>query len=112
MDPQRVQDPTAFRPERWRDGQVAAEMQRSGVFIPFGSGPRICPGRSLALLEIRVVLATLLRSFEMERVGRAEDVDELFGFTLMPTNLRVRLHRRGLAKSRGTDRGGGLSVGR
>lgn len=94
MDPARVDEPEAFRPARWRDGRLAAEMQRSGVFVPFGSGPRICPGRSLALLEIRVVLATLLRSFELERVGRAEDVGEEFDFTLTPTNLRVRLHRR------------------
>jgi cytochrome P450 len=94
MDPQRVEDPAAFRPSRWQGGHLAAEMQRTGVFVPFGSGPRICPGRSLALLEIRVVLATLLRSFELERVGRAEDVDESFGFTLTPANLQVRLHRR------------------
>lgn len=94
MDPARVPDPTVFRPARWRDGAFAAEMQRSGGFVPFGSGPRICPGRSLALLEIRVVLATLLRSFEFERVGRSEDVEELFGFTLTPKNLRVRLHLR------------------
>jgi cytochrome P450/nitrite reductase/ring-hydroxylating ferredoxin subunit len=97
MARQRVEDPEAFRPARWRDGHLAAEMQRSGVFVPFGSGPRICPGRSLALLEIRVVMATLLRSFEIERVGRSEDVDEVFGFTLQPRNLRVRLRRRAAA---------------
>lgn len=99
MDPARVDDPHAFRPARWRehDGRLATEMQRSGVFVPFGSGPRICPGRSLALLEIRVVLATLLRSFELERVGRREDVGEEFGFTLTPTKLRVRLRRRATA---------------
>jgi cytochrome P450 len=66
------------------------------VFVPFGSGPRICPGRSLALLEIRVVLATLVRSFELERVGQAQDVGEEFGFTLTPTGLRMRLRRRRL----------------
>jgi cytochrome P450/nitrite reductase/ring-hydroxylating ferredoxin subunit len=97
MDPMRVDEPEAFRPARWRDGRLAAEMMRSGVFIPFGSGPRICPGRSLALLELRVVLATLLRSFELERVGRSEDVHEDFDFTLTPTNLRARLHRRASA---------------
>lgn len=94
MDPKRIENPEVFRPNRWREGAIAAEMQRSGVFVPFGSGPRICPGRSLALLEIRVVLATLLRSFELERVGRSEDVEEVFGFTLTPTHLKVRLRRR------------------
>lgn len=96
-DPARADDPLAFRPARWKDGRLAAEMQRSGVFVPFGSGPRICPGRSLALLEIRVVLATLVRSFEIERVGRAADVGEAFDFTLTPTDLRMRLRRRAAA---------------
>lgn len=97
LDPARIEDPHAFRPSRWRDGHTAAQLQRSGVFVPFGSGPRICPGRSLALLEIRMVLATLLRSFEIQRVGRSQDVGEELGFTLSPTNLRVRLrHRSGV----------------
>ncbi|MCX4240751.1 cytochrome P450 [Paraliomyxa miuraensis] len=94
LDPARIDDPHAFRPERWRDGHTAAALQRAGVFVPFGSGPRICPGRSLALLEIRMVLATLLRNFELERVGRSQDVGEELGFTLSPTNLRARLRRR------------------
>ena len=103
MDPARVDDPMVFRPARWRDGRLATEMQRSGVFVPFGSGPRICPGRSLALLEIRVVLATLLRSFELERVGRPDEVGEEFGFTLTPTDLRVRLRRRRLDPTKRRD---------
>jgi len=94
VDPRRIDAPQEFRPERWADRKVVAQLQKSGVFTPFGSGPRICPGRSLALLEIRVVLATLYRNFTVERVGRAEDVSEVFGFTMNPHGLRVRLHAR------------------
>ena len=40
-------DPRAFRPERWLDPPIGAH--NAAAFPPFGSGPRICPGRSLAL---------------------------------------------------------------
>jgi cytochrome P450 len=63
--------------------------------MPFGSGPRICPGRSLALLECRVALATLFRSFAVERIGPASSVHEFFSFTMAPRGLRVRLTARG-----------------
>jgi cytochrome P450 len=86
-------DPTAFRPERWLEGPGPGKPHDAAASIPFGSGPRICPGRSLALLEMRVVLATIYRSFDPVRVGRADDVTERMAFTMMPENLRFRLRR-------------------
>ena len=62
--------------------------------MPFGSGPRLCPGRTLALLEMKLVLATLFRNFDVERDGRAGDVREHFSFTMSPVGLRVRLRPR------------------
>ncbi len=62
--------------------------------MPFGSGPRLCPGRTLALLELRVALATLSRSFTLERVGERAAVEERFAFTMYPRKLRVRLRHR------------------
>ncbi|MET9226672.1 cytochrome P450 [Lentzea sp. NPDC003310] len=37
-----------------------------GAFLPFGGGVRLCPGRDLALLEIRLIVATLLRHRRVE----------------------------------------------
>jgi cytochrome P450/nitrite reductase/ring-hydroxylating ferredoxin subunit len=84
--------PNEFMPDRWiHPGQGPHEPS---TLLPFGSGPRICPGRSLALVEMRVVLSMIYRNFDIERVGRASDVRELFTFTMMPVGLRVRLRRR------------------
>jgi cytochrome P450 len=85
-------DPLAFRPERWLED--AGGAHNASALIPFGSGPRMCPGRSLALLEMKTLLATLTKNFDLERVGASEDVSELFGFTMSPANLRVRLNAR------------------
>jgi cytochrome P450 len=48
----------------------------------------------LAVLEMRIALCALYRSFEVERVNTADDVRETFSFTMMPVGLRVRLRRR------------------
>jgi len=87
-------EPEAFRPERWLDERPPSEAHVSAASMPFGSGPRICPGRSLALMEMRIVLATLVRNFDVERVGDADGVREHFAFTMSPRGLRVRLRDR------------------
>jgi cytochrome P450/nitrite reductase/ring-hydroxylating ferredoxin subunit len=83
-----------FRPERWLADAEKPPAHDPSVHVPFGSGPRICPGRSLALVEMRVGLATLYRSFEVERVGQASEVEERMSFTMIPAGLRVRLRNR------------------
>jgi cytochrome P450/nitrite reductase/ring-hydroxylating ferredoxin subunit len=94
LDARHFGDPLAFRPERWIDPSATGGAHDASTHIPFGSGPRICPGRSLALLEMKVVLAMLFRDFDVERVGRSEDVTEIFAFTMAPVGMRVRLRRR------------------
>ena len=92
-----------FDPERW----LATREDREGcphdrrAFLPFGGGPRLCPGRSLALLEIRAVLAMLCRNFDLEPVGSGKEVREHLAFTMMPAGLRVRLRRRVLGRGMG-----------
>ena len=83
-----------FDPERWllpRERRPVPHDDRA--FIPFGAGPRLCPGRHLALLEIRMVLAMLFRNFEVELVP-GPPVEERLAFTMVPANLFVRLKRR------------------
>ncbi len=83
-----------FVPDRWLvpAGSRTCPHDRR-AFIPFGSGPRLCPGRSLALLEIRTVLAMLCRNFQLKPVHGGTEVGEHLVFTMMPSNLSVRLSR-------------------
>ncbi len=92
-DAKRFSEPAAFLPERWLD-EHAVEAHDPSAHIPFGSGPRICPGRTLALVEIRSVLGMLYRNFTVERVGAREAVSERYAFTMAPENLRIRLHEK------------------
>jgi cytochrome P450 len=92
MDANNFVDPLEFRPERWlgvRDGP-----HNVSAHTPFGSGPRLCPGRSLALIEMNALLSMLYKAFDVERVGDSQAVSERFGFTMSPAGLRVCLHPR------------------
>ena len=63
-------DARRFRPERWlgaEGGHGAASANR--IAMPFGAGPRVCPGRHLAMLEIKMALAVLLGRFDIESVA-------------------------------------------
>ena len=84
-----------FDPDRWllKDAERQCPHDTS-AFVPFGTGPRFCPGRNLALLEIRTVLAMLCRNFEVELAEPGRSVGERLAFTMMPTNLIVRLRKR------------------
>lgn len=60
------QDPYAFEPSRFLPG---APPPSRFVYLPFGAGPRICVGSQLALAEITLAMAALLRDW------RVEDID-------------------------------------
>jgi cytochrome P450 len=60
-DGRHFEDPLGFRPSRWLERTPAG----TPAFFPFGAGPRVCIGKSFALLEATLVLATLAREFEV-----------------------------------------------
>lgn len=86
--------PDEFRPARWLEDRVSRGPHEPSAHQPFGSGPRICPGRALALLEMKLVLATIYQTFDVQRVGAASDVREELSFTVRPVGLRVKLRPR------------------
>jgi cytochrome P450/nitrite reductase/ring-hydroxylating ferredoxin subunit len=94
IDARNFGDPALFRPERWLNGASEGKAHEISAHIPFGTGPRICPGRTLALVEMKTLLAMLYRTFDVERVGHGADVSEEFSFTMAPVGLKVRIRPR------------------
>ncbi|HSK97021.1 MAG TPA: cytochrome P450 [Euzebyales bacterium] len=93
IDASVIESPDSFRPERWLMPRPPGSDWRADV-MPFGGGPRFCPGRNLALIEARMVTAMLYRHFDVELVTDPDAVGERFSFTMAPTDLRVRLRVR------------------
>lgn len=92
VSPEHFTEPARFLPERWIDR--GSEARESPAWMPFGAGPRFCPGRNLAMLEAKAALATLARGFEISLDPAGPSVTERFGFTMRPVDLRVVLEQR------------------
>ena len=62
--------PTSFAPERWLERSTSSTyiIDRKDAFQPFSLGPHNCPGRSLAYLEMRLILVRMLWNFDIELV--------------------------------------------
>ncbi|KPA39138.1 aat family amino acid transporter [Fusarium langsethiae] len=57
-------DADIFRPERWED--MDSNASSPYAMETFSNGPRMCPGKALAMLNMKVLLVGLIRDFEME----------------------------------------------
>jgi len=56
-------DPNQFDPDRWND---TTPQSKGYSYIPFGAGPRTCIGRRFALLEAKLVLATIGQQYRLK----------------------------------------------
>ncbi len=90
FDPDLFEDPTTFNPNRWveKDGASFSNLQ------PFGGGARLCPGRSLAMMEIKLAFHTLFKEFSIEPQQAPETVVEQFAFTMSPVGFNVKITKR------------------
>jgi cytochrome P450 len=66
---QHVAQAAEFDPQRWL--QQGSDAMNKHLAMPFGAGLRTCPGRYLALLEIKLASAMLLSSFDIATLGTA-----------------------------------------
>ncbi len=91
-DPRYWDDPGQFDPDRWTDDR---ERERPDyAYFPFGGGPRHCIGMRFAMLEMKLVVATLLDRFELTLLSDP-DPELSPGVTLQPDEpVRVRVHER------------------
>lgn len=83
-----------YDPWRWLAGGAEGQVHDTRAFLQFGAGPRVCPGRHLATVELRLVLSMLLKNFRVELTCAPEAIEEVTAFTMLPSRMPVRLHRR------------------
>jgi cytochrome P450 len=76
--PELFPEPAAFLPQRWQDLHP-----ETFEFMPFGGGPRMCPGSNLAWQELVVITAMLWQRYRFEIVDHAR-VDRIVKLGLFP----------------------------
>lgn len=63
-NPKYFAEPEQFDPERF-----SAEREKSipkHAYMPFGTGPRVCIGQSFAMMEAKLILASILNRFSVK----------------------------------------------
>src|SRR5262249_56876707 len=74
-------EPLRFDPERWSG---KAEGARQGFsYFPFGGGIRRCIGESFALMEAKLLLASIAQRWRLRR-GSGQRLDVVPRITLRP----------------------------
>ena len=88
-------EPNAFRPERFlSDANADDRRWARDAFLPYGLGPRKCPGAAFAQQEALLVLAELVRRFEV-LPDPGHEPELVARLTLRSRNgIRVRLRAR------------------
>ena len=90
--PTLFRDPDRFDPDRFAPPRE--EDKRDYAYIPFGGGRHKCLGNAFAFLQVKAILAVLLRRYEFEMLDR--NIGSNFhGLVVGPTEpCRMRYRRR------------------
>jgi cytochrome P450 len=93
QDAARFASPQRFDPGRWV-GHTDSSSEPNRQMLPFGGGPRFCPGRYLALVEAKMIASMVARNFTLETLPGIEDVREVLTFTMNPSAVPLRIRLR------------------
>merc|ERR1719233_141066 len=83
-DPDIVDNPLEFRPERWEESAVRARVGTKAEVLdhpllkdPFSAGSRMCPGSRVARVEVFAIIATIVRKYEFS-LAPDQDIKSIY----------------------------------
>ncbi|KAK1089156.1 hypothetical protein LTR33_000187 [Friedmanniomyces endolithicus] len=90
-DPIAFPDPDVFLPGRWLEAEPTTSMKT--LFMPFSKGTRACIGKSLAMVELRLVVLGLLSRYEVKLPPQTteESMEIRDHFLVMPKSGKCEL---------------------
>lgn len=93
INPKYFPEPDKFDPERF-----SAENEKSipkHVYIPFGTGSRVCIGQAFAMMEAKLILATIVQCFDIT-LAEGQMLNPQAQITLSNKDgMKVNIKRRG-----------------
>ncbi|XP_028937038.1 steroid 17-alpha-hydroxylase/17,20 lyase [Ornithorhynchus anatinus] len=90
-------NPDRFEPDRFLDKKGEQLISPSSSYLPFGTGPRVCLGESLARIELFLFLAWILQRFDFEvpENGEKPNLEGKTGvvYQVLPFQVVVKLRK-------------------
>jgi len=78
-NPRYFKDPDTFDPDRFLP-ENEKRLPRQ-LYIPFGTGPRVCIGQSFAMMEAKLILASVIQKFEIT-IAKSQKIEPQAQITL------------------------------
>ncbi|KAG0228024.1 hypothetical protein BGX31_006749 [Mortierella sp. GBA43] len=88
--------PHAYVPERWLpEGESPFPPVEDFTFYPFSAGTRNCVGKNFAMMEMRLILATILTRYDVEVVrGQRTDYVQFITTALATESYVLKMKKR------------------
>jgi len=89
-------DAKKFYPDRWlfeKESMPEGFVHNTNAFIPFGGGPRVCPGRVLAQHEAVLITAVICRNFTLSLID-PNPPKQIQQLTWGPVEFQIRFTPR------------------
>jgi len=86
------EDAEEFKPERWLN--LPKDYNSTFSMLSFIAGPHACIGKTMSIIEMKAVLASVIANFEFEPAFEGQVAKPTAAITMKPADsmpLRVRL---------------------
>ncbi|KAL0571358.1 hypothetical protein V5O48_008331 [Marasmius crinis-equi] len=78
------EDAEEFRPDRWLN--LPKDYHPSFSLLSFIAGPHACIGKTMAIIEMKAVLAALIAEFQFEPAYEGQKAHPAAAITMKPTD--------------------------